>query len=50
MRHGRTIVLPYGCSDAMTRIATVDLDRLLDAMRPPRERRRSRTPLTTETR
>ncbi len=44
MRHGRTIVLPYGCSDAMTRIATVDLDRLLDAMRPPRPRRRSRTP------
>ena len=50
MRHGRTIVLPYGCSDAMTRIATVDLDLLLDVLRPPRPRRRGRTPLTTEIR
>ena len=30
--HGRTIVLPYGCSDAFTRIALVDLDPLLDAL------------------
>jgi hypothetical protein len=25
-------VLPYGCSDARTRIAVVDLDGLLDAL------------------
>ncbi|TGO05436.1 glycoside hydrolase [Serinibacter arcticus] len=30
--HGRTLVLPYGCSDTSTRIATVDLDSLLDAL------------------
>lgn len=34
MRHGRTLVLPYGCSDARTRVALVDLDALLDALRP----------------
>jgi predicted GH43/DUF377 family glycosyl hydrolase len=32
MRHGRSLVLPYGCSDAFTRIAVVDLDALLDAL------------------
>ncbi len=32
MRHGRTLVLPYGCSDSRTRIANVDLDALLDAL------------------
>lgn len=32
MRHGRTLVLPYGCSDARTRVALVDLDALLGAM------------------
>lgn len=32
MRHGRTLVLPYGCSDARTRIALVDLDALLDTL------------------
>ncbi len=32
MLHGRTLVLPYGCSDARTRIAVVDLDGLLDAL------------------
>lgn len=32
MRHGRTLVLPYGCSDARTRVALVDLDALLDAL------------------
>ncbi len=34
MLHGRTIVLPYGCSDSRTRLALVDLDALLDAFRP----------------
>jgi predicted GH43/DUF377 family glycosyl hydrolase len=29
MRHGRTLVLPYGCSDTTTRIAMVDLDALV---------------------
>jgi predicted GH43/DUF377 family glycosyl hydrolase len=29
MRHGRTLVLPYGCSDTATRIALVDLDALV---------------------
>lgn len=29
MLHARTLVLPYGCSDARTRIALVDLDALL---------------------
>ena len=47
MRNGQTLVLPYGCSDAMTRIALVDLDRLLDALHPPR-RRRGATPSTSE--
>lgn len=32
MLHGRTLVLPYGCSDSFTRIALVDLDPLLDAL------------------
>lgn len=30
--HGRTLILPYGCSDTSTRIATVDLDPLLDTL------------------
>ncbi|MCG2797064.1 MAG: glycoside hydrolase family 130 protein [Cellulomonas sp.] len=34
MLHGRTLVLPYGCSDSQTRIAMVDLDGLLGAMVP----------------
>ena len=29
MRHGRTLVLPYGCSDTATRIAMIDLDALV---------------------
>ena len=33
MVHGRTLVLPYGCSDAQIRIALVDLDALLAALR-----------------
>ena len=33
MLHGRTLVLPYGCSDSATRIALVDLDALLDELR-----------------
>lgn len=32
--HGRTLVLPYGCSDTESRVALVDLDRLLDDLRP----------------
>jgi predicted GH43/DUF377 family glycosyl hydrolase len=32
MLHGRSLVLPYGCSDSATRIALVDLDPLLDAL------------------
>ncbi len=32
MLHGRTLVLPYGCSDSATRIALVDLDPLLAAL------------------
>lgn len=34
MLHGRTLVLPYGCSDSATRIALVDVDMLLDALAP----------------
>lgn len=34
MRHGRTLVLPYGCSDSTTRIALVDLDALLEELHP----------------
>jgi predicted GH43/DUF377 family glycosyl hydrolase len=34
MRHGDTIVLPYGCSDSSVRIATVDLPRLLERLTP----------------
>ncbi|HEY5137342.1 MAG TPA: glycoside hydrolase family 130 protein [Candidatus Nanopelagicales bacterium] len=33
MLHGRTLVLPYGCSDWETRIALVDLDGLLTELR-----------------
>lgn len=33
MLHGRTLVLPYGCSDSVTRIALVDLDGLLSELR-----------------
>ncbi len=47
MRHGRTLVLPYGCSDARTRIALVDLDLLLDSLQP-RRRRRAAAPSTSE--
>ena len=36
MLHGRTLVLPYGCSDSRTRVALVDLDALLDALGGPR--------------
>ena len=36
MRHGRSLVLPYGCSDRATRIAVVQLDPLLDALRASR--------------
>lgn len=32
MLHGRTLVLPYGCSDSETRIALVDLDGLLSEL------------------
>jgi predicted GH43/DUF377 family glycosyl hydrolase len=32
MRHGDTIVLPYGCSDSSVRIATVDLPLLLERL------------------
>ncbi|MFC0645543.1 glycoside hydrolase family 130 protein [Cellulomonas phragmiteti] len=32
MRHGRTLVLPYGSSDIATRVALVDLDGLLDEL------------------
>ncbi len=34
MLHGRTLVVPYGSSDTATRFALVDLDPLLDALRP----------------
>jgi predicted GH43/DUF377 family glycosyl hydrolase len=34
MRHGETVVLPYGCSDSSVRVATVDLGALLDRLRP----------------
>jgi predicted GH43/DUF377 family glycosyl hydrolase len=32
MRHGGTVVLPYGCSDSSVRIAVVDLGLLLDRL------------------
>jgi predicted GH43/DUF377 family glycosyl hydrolase len=32
MRHGDTVVLPYGCSDSSVRIATIDLPRLLERL------------------
>lgn len=47
MRHGRTLVLPYGCADARTRIALLDLDRVLDGLHAPRSRR-VRKPSTPE--
>jgi predicted GH43/DUF377 family glycosyl hydrolase len=34
MRHGDTIVLPYGCSDSSVRIATIDLPLLLERLTP----------------
>jgi predicted GH43/DUF377 family glycosyl hydrolase len=34
MVHGRTLVVPYASSDTATRFALVDLDPLLDALRP----------------
>ena len=34
MRHGDTLVLPYGVNDAVVRIALVDLPRLLARMVP----------------
>ncbi|MBN9376528.1 MAG: glycosidase-like protein, partial [Cellulomonas sp.] len=34
MRHGRTLVLPYGCSDSTARIALVDLESLLEELLP----------------
>ena len=34
MRHGDTIVLPYGCSDSSVRIATLDLPLLLERLTP----------------
>ena len=33
MRHGRSLVLPYGSSDSAARVAVVDLDALLDELR-----------------
>ncbi|SFK41728.1 glycoside hydrolase family 130 protein [Cellulomonas sp. KH9] len=33
MRHGRSLVLPYGSSDSTARVAVVDLDALLDELR-----------------
>lgn len=42
--HGRTLVVPYGCSDARVRIATVDLDPLLDALAPSRPVRHRAVP------
>ena len=32
MQHDRVLVLPYGCSDASTRFAMIDLDPLLDEL------------------
>jgi predicted GH43/DUF377 family glycosyl hydrolase len=32
MLHGRTVVLPYGCSDSSVRFALVDLDQLLSQL------------------
>jgi predicted GH43/DUF377 family glycosyl hydrolase len=32
MLHGRTVVLPYGCSDSSVRFALVDLDQLLSRL------------------
>jgi predicted GH43/DUF377 family glycosyl hydrolase len=33
MRHGHSLVLPYGSSDSTARVAVVDLDALLDELR-----------------
>jgi len=35
LRHGDTIVLPYGCSDSSVRFATVDLPGLLRRLTHP---------------
>lgn len=35
MRHDRTLVLPYGCSDSRIRVALVALDPLLDELEAP---------------
>jgi hypothetical protein len=32
MRHGQTLVLPYGSGDSTTRIALIDLPALLDEL------------------
>ena len=32
MRHGSTLVLPYGCSDSRTRLALVDIEALLSEL------------------
>ncbi|WP_199422961.1 glycoside hydrolase family 130 protein [Actinotalea solisilvae] len=42
--HGRTLVVPYGCSDSRARIATVELDPLLDALAPERPVRHRAVP------
>jgi predicted GH43/DUF377 family glycosyl hydrolase len=35
MIHGNTIVLPYGCSDSSVRIATVNINLLLERLTGP---------------
>jgi predicted GH43/DUF377 family glycosyl hydrolase len=35
MRHGETVVLPFGCSDQATRVAVVDLTALIDCLLRP---------------
>ena len=35
LRHGDTLVLPYGCSDSSVRFATVDLTGLLRRLTRP---------------
>ena len=49
MLHGRTLVLPYGCSDSQIRIALVDLDRLLAraGLGDPHERDTETSPPTS---
>ncbi len=34
MIHGKTVVLPYGCSDSSVRIALIDLSLLLERLMP----------------